>query len=284
MESSERVRHLIKHKVGSLPTLPEVVSNIMAIVRDERSTAAQLAGYIERDQAVSSAVLRIANSAYYGSYRKVDSISRAVVVLGFDQVRSIALSTGVFASLGRRGSRYFDRRRFWLHCIGVATAARLVAARRGHEDELFFVCGLMHDIGKLVFDQYLSRDYAQVVGLARSRRRLLCELERERFGLDHAEVGRLMLERWKLPERVVTGLHCHHAWEGNGEVSEVALVVALADNLCLEAEIGASGASRGGLEYLLGLRLGFSAAQMRELCQGLAACRERIEGYLDALQ
>jgi putative nucleotidyltransferase with HDIG domain len=166
----------------------------------------------------------------------------------------------------------------------VATAAKLVAERRGHKDEFYFVCGLMHDIGKLIFDQHMAADYAQVLGLAQAQRRPLCELERERFGLDHAEVGQLMLERWKLPENIISGLRHHHAWEGNGAVPEAALVVALADNLCLEAQIGSSGTPGPGLEYLLGLKLGFQAPQLREFCQELGESRERIEGFLKALE
>jgi len=280
----QQFRQVIKHRLGSLPTLPEVVSNIMAIVRDEHSNSLQLAGYIEGDQAICSAVLRVANSAYYGNYRKVDSIGRAVVVLGFDQVRSIALSTSVFDRLGRGGSHHFDRRQFWLHCIGVATAARLISERRGHADEFYFMCGLLHDIGKLVFDEHLPRDYAHVIGRAASERRPLIELERERFGLDHAEAGQLILERWKLPANIISGLRHHHAWEGSGSVPEAALVVALADNVCQEAGIGAGGAPKAGLEYLLGLKLGFSATQMKELSQELAARRDRIEGFLKALE
>lgn len=284
MDGGQQFRDIIKHRLESLPTLPEVVSNIMAIVRDEKSTTAQLAGYIERDQAISSAVLRVANSAYYGNYRKVDSIGRAIVVLGFDQVRSIALSTGVFARLGRSGSHHFDRRQFWLHCIGVATAAKLIAERRGHKDEFFFVCGLLHDIGKLFFDQHAPRDYAHVLGRSLAERRPLSEMERERFGMDHAEVGQLMLERWKLPANIIGGLRHHHAWEGNGKVPEVAQVVALADNLCLDAGIGTSGAPKPALEYMLGLRLGFDAADLRGLSQELAESREKIEGFLKAME
>ncbi len=284
MNESEQVRHVIAHKLNRLPTLPEVVTNIMAIVRDERSTALQLAGYIERDQAICAAVLRVANSAYYGSYRKVDSIGRAIVVLGFDQVRSIALSTGVFARLGRGASNYFDRRKFWLHCIGVATASKLVSERRGHRDEFFFVCGLMHDIGKLVFAQYLPQEYAEATQSAHTGRRPLWEVERQRFGLDHAEVGQLMLERWKLPENIIGGLRHHHAWEGNGSAPEVALIVALADNLCLESEIGASGSPRSGLDLHLGELLGFSSDALRDLCDEVAGSRERITEFLKALE
>lgn len=284
MDGAEEFRKLIRLKLDGLPTLPEVVSNIMAIVRDERSNSAQLASYIERDQAICSAVLRVANSAYYGNYRKVDSIGRAVVVLGFEQVRSIALSTGIFWRLGKSAARHFDRRQFWLHCIGVATAAKLIAERRGRHEEYFFVCGLLHDIGKLFFDQHVSRDYAAVLARVGPERRMLSELERECFGLDHAEVGQLMLEHWKLPGYIIDGLRYHHAWEGNGSVPEAALVVALADNVCLDAGIGASGANRPALEYLLALRLGFEASELRSLSQELAASREKIEGFLKAME
>jgi putative nucleotidyltransferase with HDIG domain len=284
MDSREQIRHAIKYKLGSLPTLPEVVSNILAMVQDERSTTPQLAGYIERDQAICSSVLRVANSAYYGSYRKVDSISQAIVVLGFEQVRSIALGTSVFARLGKGGSQQFDRRQFWLHSIGVATGAKLISGRRGKRDEYFFVCGLLHDVGKLMFDRHMAERYGQAIAAAHAERRPLAEVERERFGMDHAEVGFMMLDRWKLPQNIISGLHRHHDWEGNGSVPEAAKVVALADNLCIEAGLGASGAPKVGLEYLLGLQLGFSAEELRDLAQELAGSRDRMEGFLSALE
>jgi HD-like signal output (HDOD) protein len=277
------VRQIIRQRLTDLPTLPEVVGRLMAIVRDERSTTAQLASVIERDQAICAAVLRVANSAYYGAYRKVDSIGRAVVVLGFEQVRSIALGTGVFAGL--RGSPAgLDRRRFWLHAIGTATAARLVSERRGRQEESYFVCGLLHDIGKLLLGRHLAKVYGELIAQAQSERRALHELEAARFGLDHAEVGRLMLERWRLPEGITSGLRHHHAWEGNGEVPEAALVVALADNLCHEAGIGASGTPHLGLDHHLGARLGFGGADLLEMAQELAASSEKIEGFFSALE
>ncbi|MFH0809251.1 MAG: HDOD domain-containing protein [Pseudomonadota bacterium] len=275
------VRDAISRKVQSLPTLPQVVTNIIAIVRDERSTTGQLAGYIRKDQVICATVLRVANSAYYGSYRKVDSIDRAIVVLGFEQVRSIALSIGVFAKLPK-SSQSFDKKHFWFHCIGVATAARLIAERRGERDEFFFVSGLMHDIGKLVLDHYAEINYGRVIEEAQETSRPVIELELQNYGVDHAEVGQQMLERWKLPEHIVDGVRLHHASNG-GEARRVAPVVALADNLTHEAQIGLNG-HLPGLDTALGRQLGFTPAQLLAMTEELSASRERIEGFFKALQ
>ena len=132
--------------IKNLPTLPVIVSRILEVADDSGASANELAELVARDMSVSAKVLNLANSAFYGFSRRITTIPQAVVVLGFDTVRSLALSVSVFDSLSRNTSDVsFDREAFWIHSIGCGTASRLIAKELGFRDTgTFFVAGLLH--------------------------------------------------------------------------------------------------------------------------------------------
>ena len=227
--------------IKNLPTLPVIVSRILEVADDSGSSANELAELVARDMSVSAKVLNLANSAFYGFSRRITTIPQAVVVLGFDTVRSLALSVSVFESLSSNtGEISFDREAFWIHSIGCGTASRLVAKELGYRDTgTFFVAGLLHDLGKVILDTYFSEQYTEVVEEMVEEERSALDAETDILDIDHAEVGAWLAARWKFPEILVNPIAAHHNLiAAEEEFVKEAVIVHLANVLTKRAGIG----------------------------------------------
>lgn len=237
-------RRLVQ-RIVDLPTLPVVIPTVFRLAEDPRSSAPDLAKVIASDQSLASRILRLANSAFYGFPREITSINHAVVLLGFETVKSIALATTVFNTLQEGESAgAFDRQQFWLHAAAVAAATRMLARGRKTMDlEGAFVSGLLHDIGKVVLDRFFASRYRHAVRLvAEVDCLLLREAEVAVFGVDHTEIGRWLAERWRLPQAIVAAIAFHHRPAEAGEPhADLVASVHLADVVARNAAIGSGG-------------------------------------------
>lgn len=271
-------------RIVDLPTLPIVVSQVLSLVEDRRASAGDLAKVIGSDQALASRVLRLANSAYYGFRREIVTISHAVVLLGFDTVKSIVLATSVFETLNGGAERSsFDQEQFWLHVGATALAARQVAKNlRLADPEAAFVGGLLHDIGKVVLDRFFHQRYAEAARRAVETPCLIREAEVSLFGVDHSEVGRWLADRWRFPVTIVEPVSFHHRpGEASADHRGLASVVHLADILTRNAQIGSGGDGLIPLpdaEVLHRLKIG--ASDLSRWTEELAEGREAVEAYL----
>ncbi len=284
---AEETRRVVQ-RVVDLPTLPAIIPRIMRLVEDPRSSATDLARVIASDQSLASRILRLANSAFYGFRREIVSVDHAVVLLGFNTVKSIVLAATVFETLsGGDVVSSFDREQFWLHVLGTATAARRLArARRLADPEAAFVGGLLHDIGKVVLDRFFYRRYAQAAEDAARRPCLIREAETAHFSVHHAEVGRWLVERWRFPAVLVEPVAFHHRPAAAGAPAWGATVaVHLADILARNAGIGSGG------DPLLPLpetgvlqRLQATGADLARWTEELAAERGAVEAFLQVMR
>lgn len=230
--------------IEDLPTLPDVMEKILQIVDDERASAHDLTAVLECDHAISARVLRMANSAFYGLRYGVDSIRRAVVVIGFDAVRLLALATSVFETFSRKRQFALEPGDFWMHSLGTAKAAQLLAKRltRMPNRDGCFTVGLLHDMGKYLLALSLKAEYHSIVRAAQETQRPLHEVEHEWLGTNHAEVGAWVAEKWNLPPliiEVMANLYRTQSYDGPYK-TEIA-VVALANNIARVAEYGNAG-------------------------------------------
>jgi putative nucleotidyltransferase with HDIG domain len=193
----------------SLPTIPPVLTGIIALIDDDRAGAKKLVELIERDQALTARLLRLANSAFFGQARKVSTIPRAVLLLGFSTVRNLALGVKVWDTLGTGVSRR-ELESLWGHAVEVAAVARVIARqqRQVNPDEAF-TTGLLHDVGQLVMALRFKELYWETVRKATSTEHL-AGLEQSTLGVDHAEVGSWLLEAWNLPSLMVEAVRRHH--------------------------------------------------------------------------
>jgi len=224
--------------IHSLPTLPTVLSQVMATAADAEASAADLGRHIASDQTLSAALLKAVNSAYYGLYRRVDSITTAIVILGFFEVRNLVLAATAFRNFPK-GDPDFDRVQLWRHSLATAmTAQRLARAVHIRGGEAAFVCGLLHDIGKVAFDALYPNHFRKAAHTAHAEQRLIRETEVEFLGLDHADAGGLVTEHWNFPPGVVGAVRFHHNPASGGEHARMASVVAVADYLTYQAGVG----------------------------------------------
>ncbi len=199
--------------VSRLHALPGVVERVLSLTSDPDTGARELAECIQSDPAVAAVVLRMANSAMYGSSGKIASVSEAVVRIGFLQTKSLVVGMSVIKNFSKgMKSAGFDRVLFWRHSISVAIIAKLIAdSIRMGNSEVAFVAGLLHDIGKLLLDEFVPMEFSQAVMAAIERRVPLIEAEPRVLQTSHVEVGPAVLAVWRFPEGVITAVKNHHA-------------------------------------------------------------------------
>lgn len=231
-------------KIRDLPTLPEVIRKILEAVEDESSSASDLTAILEADHTISARILRWANSAFYGQVKEVGSIRHAVVVLGFDAIRHLALATSVFDALSKRRQFAVDPEDFWMHSLGAAKASQLLANEHCQVESpaICFTAGLLHDIGKYLLALVLKDEYKAVVDAAEQSKRMLLEVEMEVLGFGHAEAGAWIAKKWKFPELIIEGiLNVHDASGYEGPNRKEVAILSLANTISLRAEFGKAG-------------------------------------------
>ena len=285
--SPEETRRLVQ-RIVDLPTLPIIIPRILRLVEDHRSSAADLAKVIGSDQALASRILRLANSAFYGFRREIVSINHAVVLLGFDTVKSIVLAATVLDTLGDGDVvSSFDREQFWLHVVTTAAAARILGRKlRVVDAETAFVAGLLHDLGKVVLDRFFYRHYAEAARLAAESPCPIREAELALFSVDHAQVGRWLAERWRLPPAIIEPVAFHHRpTEAAAEHWALSAVVHLADILARNAGIGSGGDGLIPLPELdVMTRLRVASADLLRWTDALAEEKEAVKTFLQVMR
>jgi len=187
-------------------TSPDIFRKVMAVAEDEHASVSDLKAVIERDPVIVSKVLGMANGAYFWFPRQINSVSQAILVLGFNMVKTLAVSTSIFSGLSSENTRSVNA--LWDHSFIVGMASGLIAKESMVVDnEPAFITGLLHDIGRVVLFQLFGSEYLKVSG--KSRDGLLMR-EEKTYGATHPEVGGWLAERIKLPEACVRSITYHH--------------------------------------------------------------------------
>jgi putative nucleotidyltransferase with HDIG domain len=241
---------LIIQQLNSLPTLPAVAVRLLQITVNTRTQANEVVELIQSDQSLTSKIITISTRANKGISRKSVSLSKAVVMLGFDTIRNAVLSIKVFETLGGVSSPtqgHFKREEFWKHSLAVACTAKMLIKEidpRVDEEEAF-VCGLLHDMGKVALDACLPRSFSRVVQIAESSLANIADVEKKVLGIDHTVVGKRLAEKWQLPLPIIETIWLHHqSTEALPEAvryRNIVKTVHLADLLVREQRIGYSG-------------------------------------------
>ncbi len=275
-------KRIFIQKIDELPTLPTSLLKIIEVIENRESSAQDLANVISRDQSISSVILRLVNSAFYGHLRQISSMSHAVVILGYQTVKTMALGVSVFQT-SPHGHSPFNRGDFWVHSIGVATIAKRIASlsSRPVDPDTAFLAGLLHDIGKVIFDNYFFDDYAKAVKTAFKRNVWVGSLEQEMMGMTHAEGGYHLARKWQFPPEVIDAIRYHHkivdAPIGSIPISAV---VHVADILCRQIRLGTAGDEVNLIiDPSTHKVLGLDADQLSDLALALDAERESIEEF-----
>lgn len=281
---------MILNQLEQLPALPAVAMRVLQVSTSSDSCADDLVRLIESDQSLTGMVLKMVRKSSLGSARDIDTVDKAVVLLGFEAIRHAVLSVGVvstFAKLEGTQESQFDRLAFWKHCLGVASAAHLIAERwPGHVDpEVAFVCGLLHDIGKVALDASLPKSYDRVAGISKSRHSNIIDVEQELLGLNHTVAGKRLAHYWRLPTSIMECAWLHHyspSMLPDSVVNpDLVQIVILADTWVRELRIGFSGSyTLDATSREVAAEMGMPPAHLEDIAPLLP---QRIEQRADLL-
>jgi putative nucleotidyltransferase with HDIG domain len=287
----EKRVELILQQLEDLPTLPAVAIRVLEATSSDESSASDVVRLITSDPALTTRILQLVHRADVGVRGQVTSVERAVSLLGFEAVRSAVLAVSVFQCFAEESPNktgHFSREEFWKHSVAVACCCELLAAQKkgaGVDPAEAFVCGLLHDLGKVALDAVLPKSFDRVVEAADLLRGNIADLERTVIGLDHMVVGKRLAERWQLPLTIRDSIWLHgqlpEALPATVKNPRLLNLVTLADLIVREQHLGYSGnyVFAVGKNVLMDA-VGLDGEQVLKVQQGLV---EQIEPRAQAL-
>jgi putative nucleotidyltransferase with HDIG domain len=231
MDSEAFLRRL--DTIPDIPTLPKIAIKMNKMLQEDDVSIIRLSQVIENDQAMVTKILRLVNSSFYQFKSKIETIPRAIAVLGLNTIRNAVLSVSFMdAFRGEGNQKDFDISEFWRHSIAVGVTSRHLAERTGLElPDDCFVVGLLHDIGKVVLAQYFREEFGDVVALHRRDGITFYEAEKIVLPLTHAEVGGHLAEKWQLPDSLTHAIRHHHGIGESGSTFNLSIIVYGADRI-----------------------------------------------------
>ncbi|MCB1195939.1 HDOD domain-containing protein [bacterium] len=231
--------------IDQLPTLPTIVLRINSVLSDPRSTARTVADLIAEDMVLTTRILKLVNSAYYGVPRQVTTLSQAVVILGFREVKNLVLGAKIFdlfQSSFKKIKKFFDVNLLWQHSLGCATIAKRIARLINYPDpESLFIAGLIHDIGKIVEIKCLTDYMEELFKMVQQQNIFMWEAEQLLWNITHAEIGKVMVDMWDFPPLLEKTVAYHHNPHLAAEFAREAAIIHIADSICRELHIGSGG-------------------------------------------
>lgn len=242
MNLREKIIHRIE-EARDLPTLPRVATEVLALAGRSETSVRQIGRLVEKDPVLAARVLGVVNSAFYALPQRVTSVNLALAMLGMKRLRNLVAGIAVLRSFpAEPGKPHFDRERFWEHCVGCGMTARLVASKLGLSfDEEEFVGGLTHDLGKLMLDHYFHAEFLEVLDLAAREHIPTHVAEQRLLGINHAEVGAWLAEKWNLPPSLMAVIRYHHEPAAAPGAPPLVALIHFADLLCKAKGIGFDG-------------------------------------------
>ena len=242
----EALEKKLKEYIKTIPSLPTSVTKVLEICNNPQTSPADLNHVISLDPVLVRRVLKLINSAYYGLGQTVTNLARAIIMLGINTVKNLALSTAVVGHLSPKiASVGLNMEGFWRHSLCVGVAAKLLAKKRGIDSKLteeYFTAGLLHDLGKIPLNAVLKKDYLLTIREADRSRKPLFQAEESTIGLNHCGTGAMISESWKLEGAIGDVILYHHNCEEySGDSKDILFSVAAANRFAAMSEIGFSG-------------------------------------------
>lgn len=245
MAGNEGLKRVEAYVVG-MPSLSVTVEKVLEVCNNPRMSPIDLDRVIQLDPVLMGRVLKLINSAYYGLGTQVTSLARAIIMLGVNTVKNLALSSAVIDRFAdKKDFRALNMEGFWRHSLCVGVTAKLLAKKRGVDPkaaEEYFAAGLLHDIGKIPINAALSEEYLRAVAIADMERISLHLAEERAMGIDHSEAGAVIARNWKLSGAIADSIAFHHSLaEYDGDHADVLRTVAVANYFANRESIGFSG-------------------------------------------
>jgi len=227
-------------RVGDIQPLPDTVVKLINVINDPSSTMHDILESVRYDQAVTSQMLRLCNSAYFGLSREVHSLEDAILLLGAMKVLQMVMAVHSNSLLSGAQSGYgLEPGVLWKHSVGVALTSTMVAERcKVPNTNLVFTAGLLHDIGKVILNEQVGNEFIEIVRQVNVNGLSFSEAEQEIIGFSHEEIGGRIAEKWQLPRAIVRCIRYHHSPQALSEPDRLVDVVYLANCICLLLGVG----------------------------------------------
>lgn len=229
--------------ITNLATIPGNALQIIQTINNPDTSLKEISSLIERDVPLTTKILKIANSPFVGYAGEVATIQKALTVLGLNQVKNIVLAIALYSAfVNYENSANFEREKFWAHSFGTGQIARHLAQKlqfrfQGEE----FVGGTIHDIGKIILDQYFPEEFKDILLFSKSQNIPLIESEKKILGATHEELGAWLLERWEFPSSLINVVRYHHEPEKANSDQELVAIIQISEILCELWGIGFDG-------------------------------------------
>jgi putative nucleotidyltransferase with HDIG domain len=197
--------------VDRMPAFPKSVEKILELTRDVNCMPRDLVQVIDKDPVVTVKILKVVNSAYYSLPRQITSLNHAVVYLGFNTIKNLALSIAAIGMLPKKNEAGFDVDQYLLHSLSTAAIAKTLALQQSEADPMdCFIAGLLHDFGKVVFAQFMPQEFRQALTISAADGSSLHEALRNTLGVDHAVVGAMLVEKWRFAPELIETIACQY--------------------------------------------------------------------------
>ena len=246
MEEREKIVRQLSNYINKMPSLSTTVAKILEICNDPKTQPADLNQVISLDPVLMGKVMRLINSAYYGMSQEITSLARAIVMLGLNTVKNLALSTAVLGKLYKESQfQAINMEGLWRHSMAVGVIGKHIAKYRNvnaQSEEEYFISGLLHDIGKIPLNYVFPEKYLMAMGISDRNQEPIFKSEMKVFPVSHAKVGELIAKAWNLGEIIKSAIAFHHTpLEYTGKYKDVVYTVCVADYFASFLDIGFSG-------------------------------------------
>ena len=272
--------------IEDLPTLPTIFAEVDRLCKDPDIGADELSKVIETDPSITLKLLSLANSAFFGFSRRIKTVHEAISLLGNKTVKNAILNIAVYeATKDLDTSAGLDKKALWVHAAGVGSVARFLCKKLSIDRDEAFTAGIVHDIGKIIFDSLYADFYSDVLKQVAAEDVSIYQAEEEVIGLTHAQIGEKLAEAWNLGPELVSAIGYHHSPDRAEGDEEIATLVHIGDVVARRLDVGSGGDSTvpdidpGALK-----KLGVSSDQLTEWDQEIQEAVERDRSILTILQ
>ncbi|MCF8129520.1 MAG: HDOD domain-containing protein [Deltaproteobacteria bacterium] len=241
-EKQSRLKKIVARvRTSEICSIRNIVSRVIKIINDPESTVMDLKEIVQIDPPLTGKLLQLANSAYYAPQKKICEIQEAMIWVGFDSLKELAMSQKICEVFkGESSVLGFSRTLLWKHCIAVAMLGKMIFRREfGEKGEEIYAAGLLHDLGIIAMEQFCQTDFKKIINKTKADHQDQTAAENEVLGFDHAEIGRAITDDWDFPQELVQIIGGHHNPETNPqEFARIGSTLYVADYVCQQRHFG----------------------------------------------